>query len=273
MMHDQIYFREVLAQELASRCRRNSTYSLRAFSNAMGVSPGTISQILSGKRIPSAKLAKKFMSALGLSPKETLHFLNSVAKAQRARELKRRSPFFRDFDFHVSDIPDNTQELGLELFQAISDWHHYAIMMLVETENAQYDPRWIAKQLGIRPLEAALALKRLLKLGLLKMKSGRLKVDGAFLTTADKNVTSPAQRKHQRQILEKAVHSLENDPLESRSMTSVTMAIDPDRIPKAKQMIEKFSRELCAYLEGGKRKQVYQLGVCLFPIQRGRGQP
>jgi hypothetical protein len=70
--------------------------------------------------------------------------------------------------------------------------------------------------------------------------------------------------------LEKAVISVEEDPIEARSMTGMTMAIDPAKLPEAKQMITEFNRGLCKFLESGPRKQVYQLGVCLYPLQKPR---
>jgi uncharacterized protein (TIGR02147 family) len=88
------------------------------------------------------------------------------------------------------------------------------------------------------------------------------------LSTADKHLTTPALRKNQRQLLEKAIDSLENDPIELRSMTSMTTAIDPRRIPEAKEMIRHFNRTLCAFLEGGNRTQVYNLGIALYPLQK-----
>jgi len=90
---------------------------------------------------------------------------------------------------------------------------------------------------------------------------------GGF-TTADKTTTNAALRKHQRQSLEKALHSLENDPIEARSMTSMTMAIDPARLPEAKRLIEDFTQKLSQFLENGQSTSVYQLGIALFPLQK-----
>ena len=73
---------------------------------------------------------------------------------------------------------------------------------------------------------------------------------------------------HLTQFLEKAVVSLEEDPIEERSITSMTMAIDPEKLPAAKKMIREFNQTLCQFLENGKRKRVYNLGVALYPIQK-----
>jgi uncharacterized protein (TIGR02147 family) len=141
-------------------------------------------------------------------------------------------------------------------------------MMLLETPGASADARWIAKQLEISPSEAQLAFDRLLAAGLVKRRKDRYTIDSSYLTTADKTVTTPALRRHQRQILEKAIESLENDPIEVRNMNSLTMAIDPTRLVKARLMIEEFNQKLCAFLESGKRTQVYEFGTYLFPLQR-----
>lgn len=273
-MHGTPLYSKLLKDELSRRAEKNPHYSLRAFARSLSVSPGSLSLIFSGRRVPSTRLASKLMTSLNLSPEENRRFLQSVAETQRGRKLKRGNSFFNKF------LPEEIRsepilefaELKLDLFQAVSDWYHYAIMMLMETEGAQISPRWIAKELGITPLEARLGLDRLLRLGILRVKGKKLAVGKTYLTTADKDVTSPALKRHQKQILEKAIFSLENDPIEKRSMTSLTMAVDPERVPKAKEMIEEFNQKLCRFLEGGERRLVYQLGVCLFPIQKGRNQ-
>lgn len=81
-------------------------------------------------------------------------------------------------------------------------------------------------------------------------------------------MTHASLKRHQKQVLEKALHSLENDSIEVRSMTSMTMAIDPEMLPKAKIMIETFTNQLCVLLESGSRKQVYEMSVNLFPVQK-----
>ena len=49
-------------------------------------------------------------------------------------------------------------------------------------------------------------------------------------------------------------------------MTSMTMAIDVDRLPEAREVITKFRRELCALLENGEQTRVYNLGIQLYPV-------
>ena len=50
-------------------------------------------------------------------------------------------------------------------------------------------------------------------------------------------------------------------------MTSLTLALDPERLELAKQMIQEFTDSLCVVLESGKRKEVYELAISLFSFE------
>jgi uncharacterized protein (TIGR02147 family) len=264
-MEDAEFFKICLKDELAKRCDKNPRYSVRAFAKALGLDSGALSRILNGERVPSEKVARKILGRLELTPADQERFLASIADMHRGRGLKRLNPFFRKL--HSRPAP-RVNELSIDLFRVIGDWYHYALLELTFVEGFESEPRWIASQLGITVAETNLAIERLLNLGLLvRTEDGRLTKSLEQLTTGDKHVTTPALRRHQKQILEKAVQSLENDPIEKRSMTSMTMAIDPELMPIAKQMIEQFTLNLCQLLESGKRKQVYELGVSLYPVQ------
>ena len=262
------FYRTCLQEEIARRSEKNSSYSLRAFSRALGFDASVISQIMAGKRVPSLKTAERLVEALQLSPEERQHFLASLAETHRARGLDRLSPFFRK----LKNTDQPKKELSLDLFRVIADWYHYAILALSLTEGFKSNTKWIAAELGISETEAKLAIERLLDLGYLTKENNVLKAATEGFTTADKTLTSAALKKHQKQILEKAIFSLENDPVESRNMSSMTMTIDPEKIPAAKQMIEEFTQRICQFLESGKRTEVYELGITLYPLQKRRNK-
>jgi uncharacterized protein (TIGR02147 family) len=260
-------YRQELQGELARRCERNPRYSVRSFARALSLSPGALSQILAGKRLPSHKLAQRILSSLDFTSAQEDAFLRSLAAAHRDQGLKRLPRTFR------KAAPEGAiRELSVDLFRIIGDWHHYAILEMTFVEGFRGDPQWIAGQLGITVTEAKLAVDRLLDLEFLQIaEDGTLTKTFGTHTTSDKHLTTPALRRHQRQVLEKAIHSLENDPIETRGMSSMTMAIDPELLPEAKRRIEEFTQELCAFLESGRRKQVYELGIAIYPIQKSKG--
>jgi uncharacterized protein (TIGR02147 family) len=264
-MKTEAYYKSILEEELAKRAEKNPRYSLRAMARALRLEAGALSQILTGKRIPSYKMAQKILAALDLTPDQQNLFLGSLAKSHQSRGLERMNPLFKKTK-HAA-VP---KDLSIDLFRIVGDWYHYAVMMLTYVEGFDANPKWIASQIGISPLEARLAVKRLLDLGLLKEERGTLTCFSGHFTTADKQLTSAALKRHQKQVLDKSIFSLENDPIEERSHTSMTMAIDPKRISEAKKLIEDFTNKMSELLESGKRLQVYEFNIGLFPIQKTR---
>jgi len=256
------YYRKRIKVELEERLEKNPRYSLRAFSKALGFEASSISQIIAGKRVPSFKTAIRITDSLALSPEEKNQFLWSLADIQRKRNLKLLKPFLNE-KIEESLKP---KELSIDLFRVISDWYHYAILALSLTKGFKSDPKWICSKLNISELETKMAIDRLLELGLLERKKGKLISVEKNISTADKQLTTAAHRKHQKQILEKALHSLDNDPIESRCMLSTTLPIDPKKIPLVKKKIEEFTKEICQLADAGTITDVYELGISFFPL-------
>jgi uncharacterized protein (TIGR02147 family) len=253
-------YQSILRAELARRCERNASYSLRSFARALTVDPAALSRILSGKQIPSPKIAAKISSALNHDPKEQRAFLDSAKKHKRVLATENAN----------TQAPARAFDSSIELFRILSDWYHSAILELTFTRDFKSDARWIGAQLGISPSEARLAIDRLLEAGLLSRQGERLVKTQASITTADKSLTTPALRKHQKQLLEKAIESLEADPIDERSHTSMTMSIAPKNLPLARSLIDEFSRRICEVLEDGEQTRTYNLSVALFPVQKKR---
>lgn len=251
-----------LDRQFQVRRSRNPRYSLRAMAGALGVDVAVLSRAIRGVRVPSFEIADRMAANLALSPEDHSAFLNSVAEAQKARSLARTMLPRRP-------LPQaKFERLEIDLFRIIGDWYHYALLELTRTEGFRPDPRWIACQLGISVAQAKLAISRLLKLGLLEQSGNELRKSKTNVTTAERARTSSALKRHQGQLLRKAKQSLERDPVEERNFLGMTMAIDPADLPKARKRLEQFAEKLCQELEGGKRRRVYQLSLCLFPLQK-----
>jgi uncharacterized protein (TIGR02147 family) len=211
--------------------------------------PSTVSQILSGKRKCSQKIVAKVFERLSISP----GLRNSILLGEEA----------------ISDIHGGLpsyQQLTADAFAVIADWYHYALLELTFVKSFQSSPRWIAKTLGISPAEASMAIERMVRLGLLEKRHGKLCKTAAFLSNGPDGFTAPALRELQRQLLQKALHAIDHVPIEEKDITSMTMAIDPAKLPEARKRIRNFRRELCAFLEQGPRLRVYNLGLQLYPV-------
>lgn len=241
-------FQVWLQKEFSEKCRKNPRYSLRAFARLLEMDASSVSQILSGKRRVSHKVLHKVCDRLS-TPPTVREQLSTVPKNPR----KKHAPAFH--------------ELAADAFAVMADWYHYAILELTYTKDFQSNPAWIARKLGISATEASVAIQRLERLDLLAWEKNRLVKTQAFLTNYHEGFTAPAQKELQRQLLQKALHAVDHTPQEAKDITSITMAIDPKKIPAAKEKIKKFRRSLCKFLsDGSDNTRVYNLNLQLFPL-------
>ena len=188
------------------------------------------------------------------------------------KNLKRVSPRLRTKLIEVSKKRASSssidQRLGIDEFRVISDWYHAAILELTYSKHFKPDPHWIARTLGISAVEAKLAIERLLKLELLEEKNGTLVKTNFFLDTVDKTKTSVFHKKRIKQVLEKSAYSLENDPIDERNHSGITLCIAPEKLSEAKERIQAFLWDLTRTLTSGEQERLYELHVSLFPTQK-----
>jgi uncharacterized protein (TIGR02147 family) len=256
----------VLRTELERRCRRNAGYSLRAFARDVGVDVSTLSKAMAGKKPIPYKAAARLAQALALTTSQRSAFLDSAADAQRACGLQRLHP-----DVRKRPPRPRPAELGTADFEAICDWYHFAILELTFVAGFVAEAGWVARRLGISELTAGLALERLERVGLLtRAEDGRVTKATSRLETP-KGASSSGVRRHQRQVLDRAKTSLEQDPFETRVMRSLTLPADREQVALAAKLIDRFATELCERLASGRRNAVYQLHVAYFPLDRGSG--
>ncbi len=237
---------------LAEKIKKNPQFSLRAFARLVDVSPAVLSRILSGKRKLTFNLAVRIADALVLGPieRDTLYSFFTGANSERSEE-----------DRHE-------KELSIDCFNAMKEWYHYGITQLLFIETFQEDPKWIARMLAITELEAKLAVDRLIRLEILdRNEEGRLYRTSTHLSTST-DIASAGIRHFQKQILEKSIESLERDDISERDITSITIAINEDRIPEAKKEIMKFRKRMAEFLADGEKTRVYNLGIHLIPLSK-----
>jgi uncharacterized protein (TIGR02147 family) len=162
-------------------------------------------------------------------------------------------------------------QLNMDQFRLISDWHHYAILSLVETKTFREDSDWIAKRLGIDAARAQSSLDGLLRLGLLiRTRGGKLKHGGKQITTTI-DIPNASLRRAHYQNLDLARRSLDSDPVTERGFSSITVATTPRKLEEAKRRIREFRRNLTTYLEADEKTEVYQINFQMFPLTTTTG--
>lgn len=236
----------LLQNELMDRCRKNSNYSLRSFAKSLGIDQSLLSKILSRKRPLTEKTKAKVTQILGLP------FGDSFTKE--------RNPMA---EYH---------KMTEDHLMVISDWHHFAILELLQIKSTKQDVRWMASRLGANPNEVKFAIQRLLDLKYLKKdKQGRLRPSSPNNTWTVQSHTNEARKRLQKQLLEKAIASIDSVNLEERENGSLTVAVDKGMLPEIKNEIQNFKIKLRKLIENrGDANEVYQLCVSFFPLTESK---
>lgn len=106
--------RGAIQREFIERCRKNPSYSLRAFAKYLNIDQSFLSKLLKGQRSITPDLAAAVGPKLGLKPKQV-------------REL---------FNSGTASLP-GFLSLSDDEFELLSEWHHFAILELSKTDDFQ----------------------------------------------------------------------------------------------------------------------------------------
>lgn len=248
------YYITKMKEELSLKQRQNPHYSLRAFSRDLGLHPSTLAQILKGKRALPLRSSADVAKRLRLGPKEKTLFFESLYQTKT----------------NIDDIKiredDNRYMLDDSYYKAIAEWEHYAVVTLFDVDGFEASASEIANRLNIKENRAEVVLNNLVTCGLIKHdKNGKLiKAHPKLRTTED--ITSQALKASHLETLELGKSKLEEVEVELRDYSSVTIAMDLEKLPEVKTIIREFRQKVLSLLKDGNKTDVYQMAIQLYPL-------
>jgi transcriptional regulator with XRE-family HTH domain len=234
----------LLRQEFLRRCRKNPSYSLRAYARQLGVDASLLSKIIRGQRNASENLVRLIAPQIGIKAADIPGILSNKK------------------DLFYSTLDE-------DIFAVISDWFHFAILELMKTTSFQGEPGWIAKRLNVNRSQVEDAIERLIRLEFVEEKNGTLSLRAKNNTWANNEMTSVARKQLQLQLAAKATEAIQDVPFEIRESGSLTVACSKRLVPEVKARIQKFRKELDEFIElQNEHEEVYQLMVSFFPLTK-----
>ncbi len=157
-------YRLVLRQWLDERKARNARFSLRAFSQKIGISHSTLSQIFKGERNLSVQTAQRITNQLKLSAEEKELFILKVrlegANPEERKELESKLLEIE----HFRSAP----ELSAESTEALSNWPSLAVFSLCQMNLPNTTAVEISKMLELPLTLVQETLDKLIAKGLLR---------------------------------------------------------------------------------------------------------
>lgn len=263
IFHHQDY-RSYLKATLSERNGTSKGYSLRAFSEKVGISNSFLSEVLNNKKALSVEIAFKIAIRLNLTELET-QYLCLLVQIEQEKDSDFREELFNRLN--ALNPTQKRHDLSIDLFKIISDWHHFAILELSYLPSFSGEPEYIAKKLGISRVDADLALGRLLRLGLLEVnnKGSYKKAHDVVLT--ESKIPMQAFKRFHAQLLEKAKESLEAQTPKSRLSATDIISFDSKHLPAVDKLSRQFSAAVMKISEQSKVKDnVYALSVHFFNL-------
>lgn len=268
-------YRTILREELNIRCQQNPQYSLRAFARDIRLSPSRLSEVLNGKQGLSKVVASNVARALGYTADEAEIFCDLVESMHARSRVKRELAKIR---LVKSKVHSNGSEavayesIKRDTFQMITDWYHFAILRLTQIkrpDNTPADATWFANALDISLTAAKSAIDRLLRLGLLEDRDGKLVARNTHESHSS-TTPSAAIKDYHKQILERATIALYTQKIEERDFSAMTMPVSSAKLAAAREKIKNFRRELCEFLSGSETNdRVYCLSIQFFDLAPG----
>lgn len=259
-------YRQILRSKLAERSRHRPRYSLRAFARDLGLTSARLSEVLSGKKGLSRQAAAMIASRLGLSVGEAQFFCDLV-ESRHARSLVAR----RKAQERVSSVSNRLnvgRVIEADQFQLIADWRHFAVRECLGLKDARSDAVSVGRKLGISSLLVKDAIARLVRLGLVEQRKGRLMPTQETVVSSD-GVPSDAIKAFHEQILKKSIDALHVQGLDDRDFVSLLLSVRSVDLPMIKNRIRRFLRDLDREFSGSpEADRVISLGTHLTTLSQ-----
>ncbi len=248
----QMQFQHYLKSLFYGLQKKNPRYSLRAFALKLGISSGSLSQVLSGKR--------------SLSKNKIESILNLLEASQEVHEKVFYSPQDEDFSVFFNKYEDFSKYVILNNEQThslLEDDLVVQLLALGDTDDFQNDPQWMAEKLDVDIDRVQALLTKDLESWKTQKEHLQKKLKTFFQTTDSK--TSPDLRRYHTASLQEAITKIESLPTEQRDFTSCVFACDPEKYEQAQNLIRHFHHQLMALMSTGPKTEVFKLNVQLYP--------
>ncbi len=165
----------------------------------------------------------------------------------------------------LKPVPIERHAVDMADFAQIFQWYYFVIRQVVQIPGVDASAEnlhlLLRKKVPTEKIKEALI--RLCYFGYLQKENGGYSVrQPAIITPSD--VPSNALRMHHAQMMKRATEALEEQPVEKREITSMTLRIRATDLAEAKKRIRQFRDEFDAQFSKEEAAEIYQLNIQFF---------
>lgn len=234
---------------------RNKSYSLRAFARDWGIQPGRVSEIMSGKRTLTFRLASLLAQNINLSQKQLDELSVLIQNQNRLKTLN--LPLKKLIDF--------------EKFKHINTWRHYALMALIESFPDVADDEdgriFFSEKLGVSLNQLEEMIKSLKSIGILTIENKKY-ILGSFSTTTEQDKMNLAAQSFHRDLALYHLKVMSEVDLDLREVQSLIFTMSSTQLRRAKKKIRSFLIDLEKLGSKSKNPEVFGISIFLSPLTK-----
>ena len=247
----QTKLQTILLNFLEEARLKNPSFGVRALALKLQMSPGSLSEIMSGKRRISKEKTKLILDRLAIHPLLSQDLLReeNVGETSAKDSLLER----------------NSIQLNLDHYHILTEWQHYAILNLIETKGFKYDHKIIAQRLGLSVEVVRVSFEKLFRLEMVEIKRGKLRRTNVRYKTSE-DVSNSAIKKYHRNALSKAEEALDKLRVEERDFSAMILPLNLTKLPEIKEKLRKFQNQILNEFSDNKSTEVFQISMQVFPL-------
>ena len=240
-------------------------FSYRYFAKKAGLSsPALLKMVIEGERNLTPKSIEQFVTGFCLKGHDAQYFRVLVLYNQAKTDSEKNKQFSK-----LRKLLEHRKVnlLSLQQYDFFSNWYVPVIREVINCEGFENDPEKISKYLfhEVTPEQVKEAIKLLMTLRFVGEEKGSIVSRPGHLKTDD-SISHLALKNYHRGQLDQAKKSIERTKADRREIQALTIGVDPEKIPLAKEKILEFMDDMRDLLHSGSNKQVYQINVQFFNL-------
>lgn len=263
---DYTDYREFLLANFRARQGRRREYSIRQFSQALGLRPTALSDVLGRRYGISAKTALGISSALELSAEQSAYLI-CLVEIEHSRSASLKNDARRRLK-RILAKSQNYSQLNEASLSLLESWRFPAILEMISILGATATSAAIAQSLGLKRAVVEKDLKRLLEIGAIEAE-GPAWIRRTSYAIGESPVPQATIRSFHKQILTKATDAIESQKISERKFLSSVFSFDVAKIEEARAELELLHRQFISKYEAKENPDsVYAVSLQLFRLDQ-----
>lgn len=248
---------------------QDSHFSYRTIQKLAGFSHNSnhFWQILEGRRPVSQAAATKYGKVFGLRTRE-LKYLKLMVEFDLAKNDAQKNKLLDSMKRFRMFATSHSK--SLQTYDMFADWHLPILWDMVAIKGFQDNGKWIAQHsfYNITPAAAEKGLKKLLDLGLLVRKNGKLTKTTESITTDStiNPIIQTAHRNYMRESITMSVEGLNQLPLDQRLFIASTLLMSKEQALAVRDQLLNLMLTINDKSDKSGNDKLYQLNLQYFSL-------